>query len=148
MQIACLEAPDELVNGEIFNVVQDNYQIRELAMLVAGSVGLVRGHVALDEAPKVRLHYRELRLRRGAPLRTGAATTVVAPLELPAGKAAGEVVVIDAETPAVEPDEILESKDEAFVQTNDATVEDETVIDEQTGEKREVVTDPARREVE
>ncbi len=51
-QIAVLEAPDEAVGGEIFNVVQDNYQVRELAMLVAGSVMLVRGNVALELAPE------------------------------------------------------------------------------------------------
>ena len=52
VQIACLEAPPEDVSGQIFNVVQDNYQIRELAMLVAGSVGLDRGHVSLTTAPE------------------------------------------------------------------------------------------------
>lgn len=52
VQIACLEAAEENVSGQIFNVVQDNYQIRELAMLVAGSVGLVRGHVELTMAPE------------------------------------------------------------------------------------------------
>jgi nucleoside-diphosphate-sugar epimerase len=52
VQIACLEANEEDVSGEIFNVVQDNYQIRELAMLVAGSVGLLRGHVELTVAPE------------------------------------------------------------------------------------------------
>ena len=36
--ICGLEAPAEKVRGEIFNVVHSNYQIRELAMLVAGSV--------------------------------------------------------------------------------------------------------------
>jgi nucleoside-diphosphate-sugar epimerase len=51
-QIACLEANEEDVSGQIFNVVQDNYQIRELAMLVAGSVGLIRGHVNLTIAPE------------------------------------------------------------------------------------------------
>jgi nucleoside-diphosphate-sugar epimerase len=76
-QIACLEAPDEVVGGEIFNVVQDNYQIRELAMLVAGSVGQVRGHVLLDEAPEPSLvrNYRcsgeKLKARLGVqPSRT------------------------------------------------------------------------------
>ena len=39
--IAVLEAPSELVRGEIFNVLHSNYQIRELAMLVAGSVQLL-----------------------------------------------------------------------------------------------------------
>jgi len=51
-QIAALEAHESAVSGEIINVVQDNYQVRELAMLVAGSVGLVRGNVRLDVAPE------------------------------------------------------------------------------------------------
>jgi nucleoside-diphosphate-sugar epimerase len=49
--IACLEAPAERVHGEIFNVVHDNYQIRQLAMLVAGSAQLFGHPVALEEAP-------------------------------------------------------------------------------------------------
>ena len=49
--IACLEAPVESVRGEMFNVVQDNYQIRQLAMLVAGSAQLFGHPVALEEAP-------------------------------------------------------------------------------------------------
>ncbi len=44
--IATLEAPDDLVRGEIFNVLHSNYQIRELAMLVAGSVQLARAHAS------------------------------------------------------------------------------------------------------
>ena len=51
-QIACLEAPADAVRGQIFNVVQDNYQVRELAMLVAGSVMLARGNVTLELAPE------------------------------------------------------------------------------------------------
>jgi nucleoside-diphosphate-sugar epimerase len=51
-QIASLEAPAADVRGEIINVVQANYQVRELAMLVAGSVGLVQGHVQLETAPE------------------------------------------------------------------------------------------------
>ncbi len=51
-QIASLEAPASDVSGQIINVVQANYQVRELAMLVAGSVGLVKGHVDLDSAPE------------------------------------------------------------------------------------------------
>ncbi len=49
--IACLEAPEDKVRGEIFNVVHDNYQIRQLAMLVAGSAQLFGHPVALEEAP-------------------------------------------------------------------------------------------------
>jgi len=49
--IAALEAPADLVRGEIFNVLHSNYQIRELAMLVAGSVQLLGRSVTLLETP-------------------------------------------------------------------------------------------------
>ncbi len=49
--IAAYEAPAERVRGEIFNVVHGNYQIRELAMIVAGSVQLTGKSVGLEEAP-------------------------------------------------------------------------------------------------
>jgi nucleoside-diphosphate-sugar epimerase len=49
--IAALEAPAELAEGEIFNVLHSNYQIRELAMLVAGSVQLLGRQVELEEVP-------------------------------------------------------------------------------------------------
>jgi nucleoside-diphosphate-sugar epimerase len=49
--IAAFEAPGELVRGETFNVLHSNYQIRELAMLVAGSVQLLGRPVTLDEVP-------------------------------------------------------------------------------------------------
>ena len=53
--IACYEAPDEKVRGEIFNVVHSNYQIRELAMIVAGSVQLAGRQVRLEEVPSPKL---------------------------------------------------------------------------------------------
>jgi nucleoside-diphosphate-sugar epimerase len=53
--IAALEAPADLVRGEIFNVLHSNYQIRELAMLVAGSVQLMGRQVTLQEEPAPRL---------------------------------------------------------------------------------------------
>lgn len=53
--IATFEAPAELVRGEIFNVLHSNYQIRELAMLVAGSVQLLGRSVTLCETPAPRL---------------------------------------------------------------------------------------------
>ena len=53
--IAAYEAPAEKVRGEIFNVVHSNYQIRELAMIVAGSVQLTGREVALEEAPTPKL---------------------------------------------------------------------------------------------
>jgi nucleoside-diphosphate-sugar epimerase len=49
--ILALEAPAELCRGEVFNVLHANYQIRELAMLVAGSVQLLGRDVRLEEAP-------------------------------------------------------------------------------------------------
>ena len=57
--IAAYEAPEELVRGETFNVLHSNYQIRELAMLVAGSVQLTGRAVELEEvaAPKLTRDY-------------------------------------------------------------------------------------------
>ena len=49
--IAVLEAPADKIRGEIFNVLHSNYQIRELAFLVAGSVQLLGRNVRLVEAP-------------------------------------------------------------------------------------------------
>ncbi|MGH2953249.1 MAG: NAD-dependent epimerase/dehydratase family protein [Solirubrobacterales bacterium] len=49
--IAVYEADTDLVRGEVFNVLHSNYQIRELAMLVAGSVQLLGRQVELEEAP-------------------------------------------------------------------------------------------------
>jgi nucleoside-diphosphate-sugar epimerase len=53
--IAAMESPADLVRGEIFNVLHSNYQIRELAMLVAGSVQLLGRSVTLKEEPAPRL---------------------------------------------------------------------------------------------
>jgi len=49
--IAALEAPADVARGEAFNVLHSNYQIRELAMLVAGSVQLLGRSVRLEEIP-------------------------------------------------------------------------------------------------
>jgi nucleoside-diphosphate-sugar epimerase len=54
--IACYEAPSDLVRGEIFNVVHSNYQIRELAMIVAGSVQLTGRRATLEEVPGLKLN--------------------------------------------------------------------------------------------
>lgn len=53
--IAAFEAPTELVRGEIFNVLHSNYQIRELAMIVAGSVQLRGEPIELEEVPAPKL---------------------------------------------------------------------------------------------
>lgn len=54
--IAVMEAPAEVVRGERFNVLHSNYQIRELAMLVAGSVQLLGRNVRLVDAPAPKLN--------------------------------------------------------------------------------------------
>jgi nucleoside-diphosphate-sugar epimerase len=59
--IACLEAPAERVAGQIFNVVHDNHQIRQLAMLVGGAVQLWGRPVTLQvtgEVPAIVRDYR------------------------------------------------------------------------------------------
>ncbi len=53
--IVCFDAPLDAVRGEIFNVMQENYQVRQLAMLVAGSLSLRGRHVTLEEAPLPKL---------------------------------------------------------------------------------------------
>lgn len=49
--IACLEAPEDAVRGQVFNVVQDNYQVRELARLVSVALATHDYHVELRSAP-------------------------------------------------------------------------------------------------
>ena len=49
--LRCIEASAGSVGGEIFNVVHENFQIRQLAMLVAGSLSLRGRVVALEDAP-------------------------------------------------------------------------------------------------
>lgn len=53
--ILCLTAEPDAVRGEIFNVMQENYQVRQLAMLVAGSLSLVGRSVELVDAPLPRI---------------------------------------------------------------------------------------------
>ena len=49
--LRCIEAPEGSLSGEIFNVVHQNFQIRQLAMLVAGSLNLRSRAVQLEDAP-------------------------------------------------------------------------------------------------
>jgi len=58
--IACLEAPAELVAGETFNAVGANYQVRELAELVAAALVKLGKPVALEDGPlpKIVRNYR------------------------------------------------------------------------------------------
>ncbi len=63
--ILCLTAKPDPVRGEIFNVMQENYQVRQLAMLVAGSLSLVGRSVELVDAPlpKIVRDYRMTNLK-------------------------------------------------------------------------------------
>lgn len=60
--IMCLEAPLDIVGGQIFNVMEENYQIRQLAMLVAGSLMLLPNPITVDlvetPLPKLVRNYR------------------------------------------------------------------------------------------
>ena len=68
--IAAIEAPAEQVRGEIFNVLHSNYQIRELAMLVAGSVQLLGrvGHAQGGARPAAHPRLRVLERQAVEPL--------------------------------------------------------------------------------
>jgi nucleoside-diphosphate-sugar epimerase len=58
--LRCLEADPAVVAGQMFNVVHGNFQIRQLAMLVAGSLSLHDKIVRLEDAPlpKINRNYR------------------------------------------------------------------------------------------
>ena len=86
--IACLNAPLDAVGGEIFNVMQENYQVRQLAMLVAGSLSLHGRHVALEEAPLPKLvrDYRMTNLKMTQRLGFTPAVTVLESIDVMLGK--------------------------------------------------------------
>jgi nucleoside-diphosphate-sugar epimerase len=77
--IVCLNAPLDAVRGEIYNVMQENYQVRQLAMLVAGSLNLRGRHVTLEEAPLPKLvrDYRMSNLKMTQRLDFTPAVTVL-----------------------------------------------------------------------
>ncbi|WP_322795571.1 NAD(P)-dependent oxidoreductase [Tepidiforma sp.] len=80
--IAVLEAPSELVAGETFNVVGDNYQVRQLAEVVAAALVRLGQPVALVDGPLPNIvrNYRcsgeKLRSRLGIDLPTTAEQAV------------------------------------------------------------------------
>jgi len=53
VHVLALESPLEKIRGQVFNVLEENYQIRQLAMLVAGSLSLLDPPIQVDlrEAP-------------------------------------------------------------------------------------------------
>ena len=77
--IVCLNAPLDAVRGEMFNVMQENYQVRQLAMLVAGSLSLHGRQVTLEEAPLPKLvrDYRMTNLKMTQRLGFTPAVTVL-----------------------------------------------------------------------
>jgi len=48
VHVLALETPLDALRGQIFNVLEENYQIRQLAMLVAGSLALVDPPIRVD----------------------------------------------------------------------------------------------------
>lgn len=62
VHVMALAAPLERVSGQIFNVLEENYQIRQLAMLVAGSLALREPPIRIDlvetPLPKLVRNYR------------------------------------------------------------------------------------------
>lgn len=77
--LMCFAAPVASVCGEIFNVMQENYQVRQLAMLVAGSLSLRGRKVTLEEAPLPALvrDYRMSNLKATQVLNFTPAVTVL-----------------------------------------------------------------------
>ena len=77
--VLCLTAPADTVRGEIYNVMQENYQVRQLAMLVAGSLLLVGRAIELVDAPlpKIVRDYRMTNLKMTQRLGFTPAVTVL-----------------------------------------------------------------------
>jgi nucleoside-diphosphate-sugar epimerase len=82
--LAVLAAPIGDVQAEIFNVMEENYQVRQLAMLVAGSLSLKGRHVTLEEAPLPALvrDYRMSNLKMTQRLGFTPAVTVLESIDL------------------------------------------------------------------
>jgi len=80
--VACVEAPSELVAGETFNAVGSNYQVRELAEVVANALVKLGKPVALEDGPlpKIVRNYKcsgdKLRRRLNLELTTTPAMAV------------------------------------------------------------------------
>jgi len=55
VHVMALEAPLDRIRGRIFNVLEENYQIRQLAMLVAGSFAIKNAPIELVETPLPKL---------------------------------------------------------------------------------------------
>ncbi|GAC1305489.1 MAG: NAD(P)-dependent oxidoreductase [Vulcanimicrobiaceae bacterium] len=85
VHVLALAAPLDRVRGHIFNVLEENYQVRQLAMLVAGSLSLLDPpiRVELEEAPQPKLvrNYRMSNAKLSAALGFTPSRTVLESIE-------------------------------------------------------------------
>ena len=85
VHVRALTAPLERLRGQIFNVMEENYQVRQLAMLVAGSLSLVDPpiRVELEQAPAPKLvrNYRMSNAKLSAALGFTPSRTVLESIE-------------------------------------------------------------------
>ena len=88
VHVMALEAPLEKIRGQIFNVLEENYQIRELAMLVAGSFAIKDARIELIEAPLPKLvrNYRMSNAKLSKALGFTPSVTVLESIENMIGK--------------------------------------------------------------
>jgi nucleoside-diphosphate-sugar epimerase len=90
VHVLALTAPLDRIRGQIFNVLEENYQIRQLAMLVAGSLSLVDPPIRVDllEAPlpKIVRNYRMSNAKLSAALNFTPSRTVLESIEAMIGK--------------------------------------------------------------
>ncbi len=85
VHVLALTAPLDGLRGQIFNVMEENYQVRQLAMLVAGSLSLVEPpiRVELEQAPQPKLvrNYRMSNAKLSAALGFTPSRTVLESIE-------------------------------------------------------------------
>ncbi len=81
VHVLALTAPLDAIRGQVFNVLEENYQIRELAMLVAGSFAVKEMRVDLVETPLPPGIVRNYRMSNAKLSKTLAFTPSVTVLE-------------------------------------------------------------------
>ena len=88
VHVMALEAPLDRIRGQIFNVLEENYQIRQLAMLVAGSFALKDAQIDLVERPLPKLvrNYRMSNAKLSKTLGFTPSVTVLESIENMIGK--------------------------------------------------------------
>lgn len=85
VHVLALEAPPEAIRGQVFNVMEENYQIRQLAMLVAGSLALLNPPIRVDleetDLPNLVRNYRMSNAKLSAALDFTPSRTVLQSIE-------------------------------------------------------------------